>query len=81
VLDHKKLEIIGISVDQADNKVLWRNAIQKNKLPWINLLDPGYSLPYYTFAIDTYPASILIDNDRNIIKINPNISEILNTIR
>ena len=72
----QKLEIVGLSVDSENQLSNWKAAIRKHNLPWINLSDPAYSISFYTFSIESYPTQILIDKNRKIIKINPDISEI-----
>jgi peroxiredoxin len=71
-----KIEIIGLSVDNRMMVANWRKAIKKYQLPWINLSDPEYSIAYYTFSIETYPTKILLDKQRRIVLINPELSEV-----
>ncbi len=71
-----KIEIIGLSVDNGMMVANWRKAIKKYQLPWINLSDPEYSIAYYTFAIENYPTKILLDKERRIVLINPELREV-----
>lgn len=69
------LEIVGISVDSESRK--WQYAIEDNGLGWINVLDKQYTVSYKTYAIDTYPTTVLINNStKKIIAINPSIEDI-----
>lgn len=74
--DRKNLEIIGISIDSKELAKLWKQTIIKNSIPWVCLLDPEYSISYGRYSIDTYPATILLDSSRHIIKIDPELDEI-----
>jgi peroxiredoxin len=74
--DRSKLEIIGLSVDHGTMIANWKKAINKYQLPWINLSDPEYSIAYYTFAIENYPTKLLLDKERKIVLINPEMSEV-----
>jgi thiol-disulfide isomerase/thioredoxin len=77
--DRRHLEIVGISVDQHNDLDKWKLAIRDNQLPWINLIDPDYSVSYRTFSIIVYPTTILISNHK-IVKINPTHEEILDLV-
>lgn len=76
-----KLEVVGITIDAERDLELWKQTMLKHKLPWINLIDPKYSISYHTFSIDVYPTKVLIDNNTHqIVKINPTSTEILNVL-
>jgi peroxiredoxin len=74
--NRKKFDIIALSVDSESQINNWKKAIKKHNLPWINLLDPDYKVSFYTFSIESYPTKILLDQNRKIIKINPDNTEI-----
>lgn len=78
--DRSKLEILGISIDDKRSIELWKHTIVNNNIPWINWLDPDYSISYRTFSIELYPTKVLLDRNRRIIKINPENVEIENII-
>jgi hypothetical protein len=56
----------------------WRSAIRKYQLPWINLSDPEYSIPFYRYGIEQYPTQVLVDGERRIVEVNMNENEIEN---
>ena len=70
------LTIIGISVDGPSMLPSWKAAIRKYTLPWINLSDPEYSIPYYRYGIEQYPTKVLVDREYRIIGVNGEIPEI-----
>lgn len=67
--ERKKFEIVGISIDRADENELWKNAISKYKLPWPNIND-FKTVIAKTFAIVNYPTKVLIDKERKIILVD-----------
>ena len=70
------LTIIGISVDGPSMLPSWKAAIRKYQLPWINLSDPAYSIPYYRYGIELYPTKVLVDGERRIVGVNMSIEVI-----
>ena len=66
----KGLEIIGISIDE--NPDAWKNAVEKDKLSWIQLNDnKGWSASSSnSYNVDAIPASFLIDKKGIIHSIN-----------
>lgn len=70
------LTIIGISVDAPAMLPSWKTAIRKYNLPWINLSDPEYSIPYYRYGIEQYPTKVLVDREYKIVGVNWEVSEI-----
>ena len=70
------LTIIGISVDGPSLLPSWKAAIRKYQLPWINLSDPEYSIPYYRYGIENYPTQVLVDGEYRIMMINPGKEDI-----
>lgn len=63
----KGFEIYQVSLDQS--KILWEDAIKKDKLPWINVSDLQYtsSYPARVYNIQQIPANYLISRDGEII--------------
>jgi len=70
------LTIIGISVDGPAMLPSWKAAIRKYQLPWINLSDPEYSIPYYRYGIENYPTQVLVDGGYRIIGVNEGLGEV-----
>ena len=70
------LTIIGISVDASSMLPSWKAAIRKYQLPWINLSDPEYSIPYYRYGIELYPTKVLVDGEYRIIGVNEGLVEV-----
>lgn len=64
------LTIIGVSVDGPSMLPNWKASIRKYNLPWINLSDPEYSIPYYRYGIEQYPTQVLVDGERRIVGVN-----------
>lgn len=69
-------EIIGISLDIDSTK--WKNAIEKDKLPYAQLIDPnGFDAKTaLLFGIEQLPSSYLFGESGILIAINPTLEEI-----
>ena len=69
-------EIIGISLDIDTTK--WKNAIEKDKLPYTQLIDPnGFDAKTaLLFGIEQLPSAYLFDESGKLIAINPTLEEI-----
>lgn len=69
-------EIIGISLDTDTAK--WKNAIEKDKLRYMQLIDPnGFDAKTaLLFGIEQLPSSYLFDGYGKLIAINPTLEEI-----
>lgn len=67
------LEIISISLDEE--KQNWLEAIQKDKLTWINVSDlKGWENQLSEkYKVSGIPFSILLDENRRVILVNPNL--------
>lgn len=52
------LTIISISVDAPSMLPSWKAAIRKYTLPWINLSETEYSIPYYRYRNEQYPTKV-----------------------
>lgn len=59
----KDFEILGVSIDKS--KADWIRAIQKDRLTWPQVLDPGGWDAQSTanYGVDAIPASFLIDKE------------------
>lgn len=66
-----KLEVVGI--DCSDSREKWLEAVEKHKLPWINVLDTRERRPAETidnrYGISAYPTKILIDPEGRIVEV------------
>lgn len=63
----KGFEVYQVSLDKS--KILWEDAIKKDKLPWINVSDLQYtsSYPARIYNVQQLPANYLISRDGEII--------------
>lgn len=63
----KGFEVYQVSLDKS--KILWEDAIKKDKLPWINVSDLQYtsSYPARLYNVQQLPANYLISRDGEII--------------
>lgn len=68
----KNKGVVFISVSLDAKPVDWINAIKKDKLSWVQLIDKkGWNSPLVTeWGINSIPASFLIDQEGNIIAKN-----------
>jgi peroxiredoxin len=67
--DRKQFEIVGISIDRLEEKDLWKAAINKYNLSWINLNDPKASIAS-KLAIVNYPTKVLVDKNGKILLVD-----------
>ena len=67
--DRKKFEIVGISIDRANEQGLWKATINKYGLPWINLHDAKSSIVSH-LAIANYPTRVLVDRSGKILMVD-----------
>ena len=69
-------EIIGISLDT--DSIKWKNAIEKDKLSYTQLIDPnGFDAKTaLLFGIEQLPSAYLFDESGKLIAINPTLEEI-----
>jgi thiol-disulfide isomerase/thioredoxin len=71
-LDTNKIQIISISIDEDTEK--WKTALAKDKLPWLNYIDPslkGFKGDLASlFNIQFIPQSFLFDKNGNIFQMN-----------
>ncbi|MES2827096.1 MAG: TlpA disulfide reductase family protein [Bacteroidota bacterium] len=82
----KGFEIIGIAREMNTDMVkatkLWKESVEKNKLPWLQVLNYDGPNPVdlvKQFAVSAFPTQILIDKEGKIIEIfigeNPKLNE------
>ncbi len=71
----KDFKILGISVDQRENKLSWLNAVHKYKLPWPHYWDID-GTEATQLGITGYPQNYLINQKREIVAINLEINQI-----
>ena len=71
------LEIVSISLDEDRQK--WLNAIKEDKLEWINVSDLKGSESSITrkYNINGIPFSVLLDENRKVILVDPSTSQII----
>lgn len=75
----KGLEIYQVSVDTARNA--WLNAIEADRLGWINVGDmKGSPSAVNAYNIQSVPSNYVLDKDRNIVAKNLQGPELNNTI-
>lgn len=77
----KGLSIVSISVDQNINA--WKKAVREEKMPWTNVADfPSEEHLIMTkFNINAVPALFLLDKDGQILLTDPNLKEVLATVK
>ena len=73
---NSNFEIVGISLDTDLTK--WKNAIEKDKLPYEQLIDPkGFDAKAaLLFGIEQLPSAYLFDEAGMLVAINPTLDEI-----
>jgi thiol-disulfide isomerase/thioredoxin len=59
------LDIFGASLDESESK--WKEFVEKNKLPWLNVLLPPEATAHSDYYIQYTPTLVLIDNQATII--------------
>lgn len=65
----KGFKIIGVSIDNKENEIQWRNAVSKNGLLWPQYWDIGGE-KVYRLSINTFPSNFLLDREGKIIAKN-----------
>lgn len=78
---HKRLKVVGISIDKDKKK--WQEAIQKDKLLHLNLIEPlGFEGPVgLLFGLVSLPSSFLFNPSGMLIAVNPTFKEINTLIK
>ena len=61
------LEVIGVSIDQKPAD--WLKALQEEKLPWPNIIDPEGKIAAY-FLVQAIPHTLLLDENNKILAKN-----------
>lgn len=77
----KGLSIYQVSADKS--KILWEEAIEKDKLPWINVCDfeEGANRAFMMYNIQKLPTTFLIDRDSKMIDKFTSVSELEKAIK
>ena len=75
-----KFDILGVSLDKE--KADWLNAIKKHGLVWNHLSDLRYweSEGAKLYAVNSIPATVLIDKNGKIVGRNMELNEIQNLL-
>jgi len=60
----KGVQLIGVSIDT--DKAMWKNAIEKDKLLWPQLIDPNDEVSKY-YGLEGFPQHIILDENGKII--------------
>ncbi|GAA4311843.1 hypothetical protein GCM10023149_06930 [Mucilaginibacter gynuensis] len=69
----KGLSIVSISVDEKVSA--WKKAVSQEKMPWVNLADPGKAAGISTkYNLSGVPAMFLLDADNNILLTDPDLA-------
>jgi len=78
-LNTNKIQIISISIDEDIEN--WKTALAKDKLPWLNYIDPslrGFNgVLASLFNIQFIPQSFLFNKNGEIVNMNISIAELL----
>ena len=61
-----KLEILGVACREESADV-WREAVKRDELPWINLYNDDLSAVHVKYGIEVYPTKIVIDSEGTIL--------------
>ena len=77
----ENFEMVGIALDTDQMK--WRNAIQKDRLTYLQLIDPkGFDAKSAVlFGVEELPNSYLFDTSGTLVAINPTVEEIIMQIK
>lgn len=65
----KNFSIISVSIDGQGDKNAWLEAIKKDNLPWMQLLDAGQKV-HDQYGVTYIPANFLLDPSGKIIAVN-----------
>lgn len=68
-----QIEFVSICTNDTDEK--WRKAVDKYKLPWVNLFAPEDSDILLNFAVSCFPTKIIIDAEGKIVEVFEGESE------
>jgi peroxiredoxin len=64
---NKKAEFLGIACNDKEEK--WKDAVKKNELPWLQVINDGDVDVSALYGIQGYPTKIVIDPDGKVIKV------------
>lgn len=70
----KGVEVFSIVLNTEDDE--WKKAIEKYKMPWINVNDPSNRSIYGKYYVDVTPEIYLLDKERMIIGKNLKVEQI-----
>ncbi len=76
--DDKGVDIYSIAVNTEKEK--WIEAIEKYKMPWINVFDPTNRAIYGKYYVDNTPEIYVLNPERKIIGKNLNVNQITTII-
>ena len=67
---NKGLEILSVSLDEQTKD--WKKAISKDKITWLQGIDPGGwdAMAAMKWQVDAIPASFLVNKDVDVVAIN-----------
>lgn len=63
----EKVEFLGIACNDKEDK--WKDAVKKNELPWLHVINDGDVDVSALYGIQGYPTKIVIDPDGKVIKV------------
>jgi peroxiredoxin len=69
------IDVYGIAVNTEDDK--WKAAIQKYRMPWVNVFDPTNKSIYGKYYVDNTPEVYVLNPDRTIIGKNLQVDQIM----
>lgn len=80
-MNHKKIKIVGISIDTDQSK--WGKAIVKDKIKFLQLIDPkGFDAnSAIQFGVEAIPSKFLFNEKGILMVINPTEDEIINYLK
>lgn len=66
----KGLEILSVSLD--DEKKDWKKAVDKDKITWLQAIDPGGwdAMAAAKWQVDAIPATFVVNKDGDVVAIN-----------
>lgn len=77
----KGLEILSVSLDEESKD--WKKAITKDKITWLQAIDPGGwdAMAAMKWQVDAIPASFLVNKDGDVVAINLEKNELEKKIK
>lgn len=74
----KSFQIVGVSIDEDENK--WKQALNLEKMPWVNVLGEKGGWAKETYLITAIPANFLLDTEGKIIGKDLSMAELKSTL-